>query len=121
MNYIKYLADARLVNMLYPAGESFPKKPSKVYMYNSNLMYPIRPMQVNPDTVRESFFYNQLQKDSTLSQGAKNTQFVVDNKYQFRIEETMRSRNNPDIYYAVDKITCGEDNVIPLWLFGFLY
>ena len=25
MNYIKYLADARLINMVYPKGESFPK------------------------------------------------------------------------------------------------
>ena len=27
MNYIKYLADARLINMVYPKGEEFPKKP----------------------------------------------------------------------------------------------
>ncbi len=26
MNYIKYLADARLINMVYPKGEEFPKK-----------------------------------------------------------------------------------------------
>ena len=30
MNYIKYLADARLINMVYPNGEDFPKKPSKI-------------------------------------------------------------------------------------------
>ena len=65
MNYIKYLTDARLMNMLYPVGESFPKKPSTVYMYNSNLMYPIRPMEVNVQAVRESFFYNQLLKDNS--------------------------------------------------------
>ena len=29
MNYIKYLADARLINMVYNHGESFPKKPAK--------------------------------------------------------------------------------------------
>ena len=31
MNYIKYLADARLINLVYPKGEEFPKKPSKDY------------------------------------------------------------------------------------------
>ena len=41
MNYIKYLADARLINMVYPKGEEFPKKPSKIMMHNSNLMYSI--------------------------------------------------------------------------------
>ena len=121
MNYIKYLTDARLMNMLYPVGESFPKKPSKVYMYNSNLMYPIRPMEVNAGAVRESFFYNQLLKDNKLNEGIKNAHFLVNTMYNFRIEESMKVKNNPDMYYAVDKTEIGEGNMIPLWLFGFLY
>ena len=121
MNYIKYLSDARLVNILYPEGESFPKKPSKVYLYNSNLMYPIRPMEVNAQSVRESFFYNQLLKDNTVNEGLKNAQFLLNNTYNFRIEANMKFKNNPDYYYAVDKIEIGEGNAIPLWLFGFLY
>ena len=121
MNYIKYLADARLVNMLYREGESFPKKPAKVYMYNSNLMYPIRPMAVNPRAVRESFFYNQLLKDNKINEGTRNAVFKVNRAYDFRVEENMRVRNNPDLYYAIDKVEVGADNLIPLWLFGFLY
>lgn len=121
MNYIKYLTDARLMNMLYPVGESFPKKPSKVYMYNSNLMYPIRPMEVNMQSVRESFFYNQLLKDNKLNEGGKNAHFLVNGTYNFRIEENMKVKNNPDLYYAIDKVEVGEGNMIPLWLFGFLY
>ena len=121
MNYIKYLADARLVNMLYREGESFPKKPAKVYMYNSNLMYPIRPMAVNPQAVRESFFYNQLLKDNKINEGTRNAVFKVNRAYDFRVEENMRVRNNPDLYYAIDKVEIGADNMIPLWLFGFLY
>lgn len=121
MNYIKYLADARLVNMLYREGESFPKKPAKVYMYNSNLMYPIRPMAVNPQAVRESFFYNQLLKDNKINEETRNAVFKVNHAYDFRVEENMRVRNNPDLYYAIDKVEVGTDNMIPLWLFGFLY
>ncbi|MDO4756269.1 MAG: AAA family ATPase [Parabacteroides sp.] len=121
MNYIKYLGDARLMNMLYPEGESFPKKPAKVYMYNSNLMYPIRPMEVNMQAVRESFFYNQLLKDNRLNASTKHAHFLVNGQYNFRIEENMRIKNNPDLYYAIGKIEVGEDNCIPLWLFGFLY
>ena len=121
MNYIKYLTDARLMNMLYPEGESFPKKPSKVYMYNSNLMYPIRPMEVNAGAVRETFFYNQLLKDNRLNEGVKNAHFLVNGTYNFRIEENMKMKNNPDFYYAVDKTEVGAYNMIPLWLFGFLY
>ncbi len=121
MNYIKYLTDARLVNMLYREGESFPKKPAKVYMYNSNLMYPIRPVAVNPQAVRESFFYNQLLKDNKINEGTRNAVFKVNHAYDFRVEENMRVRNNPDLYYAIDKVEVGTDNMIPLWLFGFLY
>ncbi|MCD8194312.1 MAG: AAA family ATPase [Tannerellaceae bacterium] len=121
MNYIKYLTDARLMSMLYPVGEAFPKKPSTVYMYNPNLMYPIRPSEVNPQSVREVFFYNQLMKDNTLNEGMKNTHFLVNETFNFRIEENMKMKNNPDLYYAVDKVEVGEGNIIPLWPFGFLY
>lgn len=78
-------------------------------------------MEVNVQAVRESFFYNQLLKDNTLNEGMKNAHFLVNGKYNFRIEENMKVKNNPDLYYAVDKVEVGEENMIPLWLFGFLY
>lgn len=121
MNYIKYLTDARLVNMMYRVGEEFPKKPARIYMYNSNLMYPIRPMVVNQQAVRETFFFNQMQKDNRLNEGVKNAHFLVNLKHNFRIEESLKGKNNPDIFYAVEKAEVGGENLIPLWLFGFLY
>ncbi|MDD4405240.1 MAG: AAA family ATPase [Parabacteroides sp.] len=121
MNYIKYLTDARLVNMMYRVGEEFPKKPARIYMYNSNLMYPIRPMIVNQQAVRETFFFNQVQKDNRLNEGVKNAHFLVNLKHNFRIEESLKGKNNPDMFYAVEKAEVGGENLIPLWLFGFLY
>jgi predicted AAA+ superfamily ATPase len=121
MNYVKYLADARLMNILYPVGEAFPKKPSKVYMYNPNLIYPIRPAEVNAQAVRETFFFNQLMKDNLLNEATRNAHFLVNEEYSFRIEESMKVKNTPGFYYAIDKAETGEGNMIPLWLFGFLY
>ena len=121
MNYIKYLSDARLVNMLYPEGERFPKKPAYVYPYNSNLMYPVRPAEVNVQTVRETFFFNQLLKDNKVNEGGRNARFLVNGRYPFRVEEGLPARNNAELFYAVDKVEAGAGNVIPLWLFGFLY
>jgi predicted AAA+ superfamily ATPase len=121
MNYIKYLTDARLMNMLYNEGEFFPKKPAKVYMHNTNLMYPIRPEDVKHQAVRETFFYNMLHKGHKLNTGTKNAHFLIDKIYNFKVEESLRVRNNPDLYYAIDKAEVGEENLIPLWLFGFLY
>ncbi len=122
MNYIKYLKDARLVNLVYPQNEMFPKKPSKIYLYNSNLMFPICPVEeVNMDVARETFFFNQLQKDNQVNAGMKSAQFLVNDTYNFRIGGSAKVKVNQSIYYAVDNIQEGKGNVIPLWLFGFLY
>ena len=122
MNYIKYMTDARLTNMLYEAGETFPKKPAKVYLNNPNLMYPIRPMLVNEQSVRETLFYCLLHKGHRLNMGSKDCNFLVDSTDHFKVVDSMRSiRNNGDCFYAVDNTEVGEENCIPLWLFGFLY
>ncbi|MGL4412465.1 MAG: ATP-binding protein [Bacteroidales bacterium] len=122
MNYIKYLQDARLINMLYPLGEEYPKKPAQVYLHNTNIMYPLQMNQVDEQLQRETFFYNVLYKDNKLNVGAKNAHFLVNGKWNFRIDgEQIKGRINPDWYYAQDTIEVGSDNIIPLWLFGFLY
>ena len=122
MNYIKYLADARLINMVYPKGEEFPKKPSKLMMHNTNLMYSIYPVKVEEQDVLDTFFMNTLYKDNKLYKGDKGTSFMVDNGLHFRIcAEGCKFKNNPNVYYALHKLELGHGNMIPLWLFGFLY
>ena len=121
MNYIKYLADARLINMVYPKGEEFPKKPSKLMMHNTNLMYSIYPVKVEEQDVLDTFFMNTLYKDHKLYKGDKGTSFMVDNGLHFRIcAEGCKFKNNPNVYYALHKLELGHGNMIPLWLFGFL-
>lgn len=122
MNYIKYLADARLINMVYSKGDEFPKKPARVMMHNTNLMYSIYPVKVEEQDVLETFFLNNLWKDHKLNKGDKTTSFFVDGKLPFRIcTEGYRAKCNPNIYYAHHKMEVGHGNQIPLWLFGFLY
>ncbi|HAC23066.1 MAG TPA: AAA family ATPase [Porphyromonadaceae bacterium] len=122
MNYLKYLTDARLINMLYPVDEEYPKKPAKVYMNNTNLMFPVRPTKVDEQALRETFFYNQVITDNKLnSVSNKQVHFLVNQAQSFKIVDSMRGRNNPDLIYAVDKIEKGSGNVMPLWIFGFLY
>ena len=122
MNYIKYLADARLINMVYPKGEEFPKKPSKLMMHNTNLMYSIYPVKVEEQDVLDTFLMNTLYKDHKLYKGDKGTSFMVDNGLHFRIcAEGCKFKNNPNVYYALHKLELGHGNMIPLWLFGFLY
>ena len=122
MNYIKYLTDARLINLLYPAGEEFPKKPSKIMMHNTNLMYAIYPVKVDTQDVLETFFMNTLYKDHKLYKGEKGISFLVDGQLPFRIcLDGTKFKNNPSAFYALQKAEVGHGNQIPLWLFGFLY
>ena len=122
MNYIKYLADSRLINMVYPKGEEFPKKPAKLMMHNSNLMYAVYPVKVNQQDVLDTFFMNTMYKDHKLYMGDKGSSFLVDEGLRFRVcPENCKIKNNPEVYYAMHRKDLGEGNLIPLWLFGFLY
>ena len=122
MNYIKYLADARLINMVYPKGEVFPKKPAKIMMHNTNLMYSIYPVKVEEQDVLETFFVNSLWKDHKVNKGEKGTSFLVDENLNFRIcGEGYKVKKSSNVYYAMHKSELGHGNQIPLWLFGFLY
>ena len=124
MNYIKYLTDARLLNMIYPAGEEFPKKPSKVMAHNSNLLYAIYPTRVGVQEAMETFFVNALWKDHRVNQSGRDVFYLVDERQKFRICDAgshNKIRYAPDTIYAHYNTEIGKDNHVPLWLFGFLY
>lgn len=124
MNYIKYLADARLINLIYTPGNAFPKKPSKVMMHNPNLMYAIYPIKVDIQDVMETFFVNSLWKDHLVNLGDKKGTYLVDNKLLFSIEDAaVRSKLRlPDnTIHARYNTEIGYDHQVPLWLLGFLY
>ena len=124
MNYIKYLADARLINMIYPEGQNFPKKPSKVMMHNSNLMYAIYPIKVDVQDVMETFFVNSLWKDHKVNQHIRENTYLVDGGMKFKVVNAAAERKMrlaPDTFYAKYNTEVGYGNQIPLWMFGFLY
>ena len=124
MNYMKYLTDARMLNMIYPVGEDFPKKPSKVMLHNSNLLYAIYPINVEKQDAMETFFVNSLWKDHTVNQAGKDAHYIVDGDKRFRIcdaKSDAKIRKNDDTYYARYNTEVGHDNQLPLWLLGFLY
>ncbi|MBP5713880.1 MAG: ATP-binding protein [Prevotella sp.] len=124
MNYIKYLTDARLLNLIYPLGEDFPKKPAKVMLHNSNLLYAIYPIQVEKQEAMETFFVNSLWKDHKVNTGGRDCNYLVDGKLKFRImdaQQMQRTKIQNDVIYARYNTEIGRGNQIPLWLLGFLY
>ncbi|HCD76908.1 MAG TPA: AAA family ATPase [Prevotella sp.] len=124
MNYIKYLADARLINIVYPVGQSFPKKPPMVTVHNPNLMYAIYPINVETQSVMENFFLNSLWKDHKVNSGKKTGTYIVDEKIPFRVcdaTKQIRLKANDETIMARYNTEIGHGKMIPLWLLGFLY
>lgn len=124
MNYIKYLADARLINMIYPVGQVFPKKPAKIMMHNSNLMYAIYPIKAEQQDIMETFFINTMWKDHKVNEGAKKGYYTVDGCQQYHICDAQtpnKMRYQQDVIYVKYNTEVSKERQIPLWLFGFLY
>ncbi len=122
MNYIKYLTEARLLNMLHVKGEEFPKKPSRVLLHNSNLMYTFYPQRFDEHDVLETFFCNAMWKDHKVNKTGTMGALLIDGAMEFRITEHLsRLKSKTKSFYAVNQAEVGEGNQIPLWMFGFLW
>ncbi|MDD4108412.1 MAG: AAA family ATPase [Prolixibacteraceae bacterium] len=119
MNYLRYLKNANLINLLYGNGDDDEmKKPDRIYMQNTNLLYVIAPENANISNLQLTFFYNQVNYKLQVNSSSQGN-FLIDNRYHFLV-----GGNDIDcagnIFAAVDMIETGNDNKIPLWLFGFL-
>ena len=123
MNYIKNLTDARLINLVYPVGQEFPKKPSKVILQNPNLMYAIYPIQVEQQQLMETFFVNTMQETCVINEGGKQGTYIINQKHKFKVcdAENNKIRFSNDTIYAKYNTEVGKGNQVPLWLMGFLY
>ena len=124
--YLKLLNDADLLQMLYVQNKGINSlnKPEKIYLDNPNLMNNQGRDNVNIGNIRETFFYNQL-KSKYIINASKQSDFTVENKYTFEIGGKNKKRKQiegiENSYVVKDNIEIGSDNIIPLWLFGFLY
>ena len=120
MNYIKYLKDSRLINLLYPEDKSFPMKPTKLYIHNPNVAQMIFTREIPMLDPYETYFYTAVHGAHKVNATDRSAMFIIDNKYYFDVKETSSSRDTirPT---AVGDLETGRGNQIPLWLLGFLY
>ncbi|MCK5135310.1 MAG: AAA family ATPase [Bacteroidales bacterium] len=126
VKYLYLLERADLLMLLQAGTHGISKmnKPEKIYLNNSNLVATLASDSFDVGTMRETFFYNQLQVNHNLRDSDRGD-FVVDNKYTFEIRgkhKTMKQITGIDnAFIATDNIEFSSRNIIPLWLFGFLY
>ena len=121
MNYLRYLKNARLINLLYINGdEEQMKKPDLVYAHNTNILYAVDPENLSNRNLRTTFFYNQVGYKYEVK-SSKIGDFKIDGKYTFSVGGKYTEPTLDSSYAAADMIEEGKGNIIPLWLFGFLY
>ena len=126
MNYLQLLEKAHSVLLLKQKATGIRQmvKPEKIYLQNTNYSYALSAENPEIGNLRETFFFNQLQQNHKVTYN-EQTDFCIDGKYYFEIggknKSTKQIKDLNNAYLALDGLTTGYRNEIPLWLFGFLY
>ena len=99
-------------------------KPEKVYLGNTNYAFALCGDSADIGNIRETFFINQTRVRYETVYSDK-VDFKVAGKYQIEIGGKNKTQKQlqglENAYIGMDDIETGWANVIPLWLFGFLY
>jgi len=121
MNYLNYLKQAQLINLLFESGDNQAKKAAYIYMQNPNLVYSVYKGETDQKLLNRTFFYNQVAYNNELNY-CKEGDFLVNGEYVFCIDRKVPSGSKKGRHViAKNMIEVGDKNVIPLWLFGFLH
>lgn len=124
--YLKYLSDANLLSLLYvpEKGINSLNKPEKIYLQNTNLMYSLADRNVEAGHIRETFFMSQTQLIAKIN-ATLQADFLINGKYLVEVggknKQQHQVAGTANGFIVKDGIAIGNDNIIPLWLFGFLY
>ncbi|MEA3523859.1 MAG: AAA family ATPase [Campylobacterota bacterium] len=123
--YLGILQAAGLIRILgaKSSGVSIISKPEKLYLDNTNL-FSIFCDSPKIGTIRETFFASSVSHEHSINY-PKSGDFILDEKYTFEVGGKDKSfkqlKDVKEGYVVSDSIEIGDDNKIPLWLFGFLY
>lgn len=127
VEYLKYLGDAKVLNLLYSDKKKIGKltKPDKIYMENTNLMYALAPTKVEVGTLRETFAICALSESHSVEYGKTQGDFKVDAKYTFEIGGRSKTFSQiagvKDSYIFADDWDMPDGAKLPLWMLGFLF
>lgn len=127
VEYLKYLGDAKVLNLLYSDKKRIGKlsKPDKVYLENPNILYALAPAKVELGTLRETFAVDCLSESHVVEYGKTQGDFKVDSKYTFEIggrsKDFSQIAGMKDSYIFADDWDMPDGAKLPLWMLGFLY
>jgi hypothetical protein len=128
-NCLDHLGRSGLLQNLYPVAEGMKaiRKPGKIYLNNTNLLKAINSTLKREDNyggARETFFLNQLAPFHRVNIHP-TTDFLIDDTYSIEVggknKDYSQIKNLENSFLAMDNLSIGHRNKIPLYLFGFLY
>ena len=127
VEYLKYLGDAKVLNLLYSDKKKIGKlsKPDKVYLENPNILYALAPTKADIGTLRETFAVSSLSESHNVEYSKTKGDFLIDSKYTFEIggrsKDFSQIAGVKDSYVFADDWDIPDGAKLPLWMLGFLY
>lgn len=124
-DYLVLLERAGMIGQLRDSisGLRLLGKVEKVYLDNPTLMYALSETVPDMGNVRETFFYNQMRVNQSVT-SSKASDFQI-GKYTFEVggrnKGSRQIEGLSDAYIVKDEIEYAYLNVIPLWAFGLNY
>lgn len=125
--YMLYLEKAGLISTLREkaAGMKILEKVEKIYLQNPNFAYALSPNNADIGNIRETIFFAWLQEKYFIS-SSKVADFEVD-EYVFEVggrkkgQAQIASVAQGKGFIVKDDVERAIGNIIPLWMFGFVY
>ena len=124
-DYMSYLEKAGLVNLLREKAQGLKllEKVEKIYLNNTNLAYALSEQVPDIGSVRETVFLSWMRVVCFVTSSAISD-FEIDGR-TFEIGGKNKTRQQikqaADGYVVKDDIEYAFRNMIPLWMFGFIY
>ena len=84
-------------------------------------MHAVIPERVNKEAEYKTFLYNALHAKHKINKGRKNTDFLVDQELNFKLDNETSHKLSAKTFYVTTEQNASGKNQIPLWLLGFLY
>ena len=124
-DYMSYLEKAGLVNLLREKAQGLKllEKVEKIYLNNTNLAYALSEQVPDIGSVRETVFLSWMRVVCFVTSSAISD-FEIDGRtFEIGGKNKMRQqiKQAADGYVVKDDIEYAFRNMIPLWMFGFIY
>ena len=124
-DYIAYLEKARLLSALRDktSGNGVLRKIDKIYLDNPNMAYALSDMLPDSGNMRETLFITWM-KDLYPLTASPISDFEI-NDMTFEVGGKKKGKKQIESatkgYVVKDDIEYAYQNIIPLWMFGFVY